>query len=98
LPAVAPTFLKLHRPPPEIRIFRPGSGEWSMSSTRRPRWPARAAQSIPAAPAPMMIASKDRDIATDKSYAAGGIPGSGHASFLISGSQAREGADGFRYA
>jgi hypothetical protein len=52
-------FVKLQRPPPEIRILRPGSGEWSMSKTRRPRWPATAAQNIPAAPAPMTIASKE---------------------------------------
>src|SRR4249919_1869856 len=63
--AVAPALVKLQRPPPEIRILRPGSAEWSMRSTRRPRCPARAAQNIPAAPAPMMIASKDRAAGMD---------------------------------
>ena len=45
-----PVLVKLHRPPPEIRIFRPGSSAWSSSSTRRPRCPATAAHIRPAAP------------------------------------------------
>src|SRR5512132_1520331 len=36
-----------------------------MSRTRRPRWPASAAQNIPAAPAPMMIASNELGFGMD---------------------------------
>jgi len=50
-------LVKLQRPPPEMRIFFPGSALWSTSSTLRPRWPAMAAQNMPAAPAPITIAS-----------------------------------------
>jgi hypothetical protein len=50
-------LVKLHRPPPEIRIFLPGSSACSITSTRRPRWPATAAHINPAPPAPRMIAS-----------------------------------------
>jgi len=32
-------------------------GAWSISNTRRPRWPATPAQNKPAAPAPMTTAS-----------------------------------------
>jgi hypothetical protein len=45
-------FVKLQRPPPEIRIFRPGRPLWSSSSTRRARRPASSAAIMPAAPAP----------------------------------------------
>src|SRR5690606_40297790 len=41
-----------------MRIFSATLGLWSMSSTRRPRWPATAAQNSPAAPAPMTMASQ----------------------------------------
>ena len=47
-------FVKLQRPPPEMRIFSPGAFAWSI--TRTPG-PARAAHIIPAAPAPRMIVS-----------------------------------------
>jgi hypothetical protein len=50
-------LVKLHRPPPEIRIFLPGSSPCSISSTRRPRRPACAAQNRPAAPAPRTMTS-----------------------------------------
>ena len=55
---LAYTFVKLQRPPPEMRIFSPIVSAWSISATFRPRCPARAAQNSPAAPAPIMIASK----------------------------------------
>jgi 16S rRNA (guanine(527)-N(7))-methyltransferase RsmG len=48
---------KLQRPPPEIKIFRPTCALCSTTKTRRPRFPASAAQKSPAAPAPMTIAS-----------------------------------------
>ena len=53
-------FVKLHRPPPEIRIFRPTCPLCSSSATRRPRWPATAAHINPAAPAPKTITSNWR--------------------------------------
>ena len=40
-------LVKLQRPPPEIRIFRPGCALCSSSSTRRPRCPATAAHIKP---------------------------------------------------
>ena len=52
-----PVLVKLHRPPPEIRILRPGSSAWSSSNTRRPRCPATAAHIMPAAPAPITTTS-----------------------------------------
>ena len=53
-------FVKLHRPPPEIRIFRPTCPLCSSSATRRPRCPAVAAHISPAAPAPKTITSNWR--------------------------------------
>src|SRR5262245_7996485 len=50
-------FVKLQRPPPEMRIFSAIFSLWSTSSTRSPRWPATPAQKSPAAPAPTMTAS-----------------------------------------
>src|SRR5207237_4843998 len=50
-------FVKLQRPPPEMRIFSAIFSLWSTSSTFRPRWPAMPAQKRPAAPAPMTTAS-----------------------------------------
>src|SRR4051794_18460008 len=50
-------FVKLHRPPPEIRIFFPARSACSSSATRRPRLPASMAHINPAAPAPRTIAS-----------------------------------------
>ena len=52
-----PVLVKLHRPPPEIRILDPACGAWSSTSTRRPRRPALMAHISPAAPAPRMTAS-----------------------------------------
>ena len=53
-------FVKLHRPPPEIRIFRPGCPLCSSRTTRFPRRPAVAAHINPAAPAPKTITSNWR--------------------------------------
>src|SRR5215467_2163341 len=53
-------LVKLQRPPPEIRIFFPGRSERSSTATRRPRFPASAAQKRPAAPAPRTITSNRR--------------------------------------
>lgn len=50
-------FVKLQRPPPEIRIFFPIFSARSSKATRRPRFPASMAHIIPAAPAPRMITS-----------------------------------------
>src|SRR5437588_1607490 len=50
-------FVKLHRPPPEIRIFLPRRSACSITATRRPRLPASMAHISPAAPPPMTIAS-----------------------------------------
>ena len=50
-------FVKLQRPPPEIKIFRPTCALCSTTKTRRPRFPASMAQKSPAAPAPIMIES-----------------------------------------
>ncbi len=50
-------LVKLHRPPPEIRIFSPAALAWSSTSTRRPRLAASTAHIIPAAPAPMTATS-----------------------------------------
>jgi len=50
-------FVKLQRPPPEIKIFRPTRSPWSSSSTRFPRRPASNAHIIPAAPAPSTTTS-----------------------------------------
>src|SRR5512134_929827 len=40
-----------------MRIFSASLSAWSISSTRAPRWPATAAHIMPAAPAPITIAS-----------------------------------------
>ena len=53
----APRLVKLHRPPPEMRIFSPGARAWSITSTRRPRRPASMAHIMPAAPAPTIRTS-----------------------------------------
>ena len=50
-------LVKLQRPPPEMRIFSPIRVAWSINTTRRPRCPASAAHSMPAAPAPMIATS-----------------------------------------
>src|SRR6267378_1849065 len=50
-------FVKLQRPPPEIRIFLPARSERSRTATWRPRLPASIAQRSPAAPAPRTTAS-----------------------------------------
>src|SRR5712671_3525949 len=53
-------LVKLHRPPPEIRIFLPARSARSSTATRRPRFPASAAQNSPAAPAPKTTTSNRR--------------------------------------
>src|SRR3712207_796815 len=53
-------FVKLQRPPPDMRIFLPGLFELSTSSTRRPREAAVSAHIRPAAPAPMITTSVER--------------------------------------
>ena len=53
-------LVKLQRPPPEMRILRPGWPPCSSSATRRPRWPAVAAHMRPAAPAPRTTTSNWR--------------------------------------
>ncbi len=50
-------FVKLHRPPPDIRIFLPALLAWSISRTSRPRAAAVMAHISPAAPAPTMTTS-----------------------------------------
>src|SRR6266851_3288923 len=50
-------FVKLQRPPPEIRIFLPARLARSRTATRRPRLPASIAHISPAAPAPRITAS-----------------------------------------
>src|SRR5690348_1408306 len=50
-------FVKLQRPPPEIRILRPTCRLRSSTTARRPRLPASIAHISPAAPAPMITAS-----------------------------------------
>src|SRR5678815_5339409 len=50
-------FVKLHRPPPDIRIFSPMLAFRSSTMTERPRLPASTAHRRPAAPAPMMTTS-----------------------------------------
>src|SRR5688572_1309554 len=50
-------LVKLHRPPPEIRIFSPMLALCSRTRTDRPRLPASIAHIRPAAPAPTMITS-----------------------------------------
>src|SRR5467141_1958012 len=50
-------FVKLHRPPPEIRIFLPARSARSRTAMRRSRLPASIAQRSPAAPAPRTTAS-----------------------------------------
>ena len=54
-------LVKLQRPPPEIRIFRPICGLCSTTRPRRPRLPASIAHIRPAAPAPMTATSKVDD-------------------------------------
>src|ERR1700759_1420858 len=53
-------LVKLHRPPPDMRIFLPALLERSISSTRRPRPAAVRAHISPAAPAPMITTSVER--------------------------------------
>src|SRR3954452_15607335 len=53
-------LVKLQRPPPEMRILRPGWALCSRRATRRPRCPATAAHISPAAPAPNTITSNWR--------------------------------------
>src|SRR5690554_2951255 len=53
-------LVKLHRPPPDMRIFLPTLLALSSTSTRRPRAPATAAHISPAAPAPMITTSNSR--------------------------------------
>src|SRR5262249_26716577 len=53
-------FVKLQRPPPEMRIFFPIFSALSSTATRRPRFPASIAHINPAAPAPNIIASNFR--------------------------------------
>src|SRR6266568_762476 len=55
-------FVKLQRPPPEIRIFLPARSARSSTATLRPRLPASAAQNRPAAPAPRTMASNRREL------------------------------------
>src|SRR5215469_6749150 len=50
-------FVKLQRPPPENRIFRPGRSLCSSSNTRRARRPASSAAIMPAEPAPSTTTS-----------------------------------------
>ena len=50
-------FVKLQRPPPEIKIFLPMRSARSNSRTRLPRFPASMAHIRPAAPAPRMMTS-----------------------------------------
>src|SRR5580692_1841481 len=51
-------LVKLHRPPPEMRIFLPRRSACSSRATRRPRLPASMAHIKPAAPPPRINASK----------------------------------------
>src|SRR5215471_12848586 len=53
-------LVKLHRPPPEMRIFLPRRSARSSTATRRPRFPASMPQKRPAAPAPRTMASNLR--------------------------------------
>lgn len=50
-------LVKLQRPPPEMRILRPGWALCSRRRTRRLRCPATAAHMSPAAPAPRTMTS-----------------------------------------
>src|ERR1700704_6040030 len=50
-------LVKLHRPPPEMRIFSAGCLACSSTSTDRPRLAATPAHISPAAPAPRMMTS-----------------------------------------
>src|ERR1041385_7039435 len=50
-------FVKLHLPPPEIRIFSPIAEFRSMTATALPRFPASIAHINPAAPPPITITS-----------------------------------------
>src|SRR5580698_7572420 len=52
-------LVKLQRPPPEMRIFLPQRSARSSTATLRPRLPASMAHIRPAAPPPMMSASKE---------------------------------------
>ena len=51
-------FVKLHLPPPEIRIFFPALLAFSMIRTLLLRFKASLAHNRPAAPAPIIITSK----------------------------------------
>src|SRR2546425_2806865 len=50
-------FVKLQRPPPEIRIFLPAVSFRSSTTTDRPRLPASVAHIRPAAPVPIITTS-----------------------------------------
>src|SRR5262245_19291494 len=50
-------FVKLQRPPPEIKILRPISALCSSTTARRPRLPASIAHISPAAPPPITATS-----------------------------------------
>src|SRR5579862_482118 len=69
-------FVKLQRPPPEIRIFFPARSARSSSATRRPRLPASMAHISPAAPAPRIKASYrcGEDVMRHRKYTAS-LPG-----------------------
>src|SRR6476659_4265775 len=54
-------LVKLQRPPPDMRIFLPALFELSRSSTWRPRSAAVMAHIRPAAPAPMITTSVERE-------------------------------------
>ena len=56
--ALAPRFVKLQRPPPEMRIFLPSRSACSSTMTERLRLPASIAHINPAAPPPMTITSQ----------------------------------------
>src|SRR5215471_2300340 len=51
------TFVKLQRPPPEIRIFLATASLRSRTKTDRPRFPASMPHIRPAAPAPIITTS-----------------------------------------
>ena len=62
MPRRSVAWVMLHRVPPDMRIFTPALRFFSNSTTRRPRSAARAAASIPAAPAPITATSQVRAI------------------------------------
>src|SRR5215831_16251913 len=62
-------LVKLHRPPPDIRIFLPTVSLRSRTKTDRPRFPASMAHIKPAAPAPIITTS----YTTRGSYTVAGV-------------------------